>query len=147
MVKKKKSYRPGIGLGKSSEIPCLPAPSWIHGPSSIWRKRISRKLGFESASATNSLWTNHFVFPQLGFFICKIRKSGWMICKVPSIFDVHFRTMLYPWPIANNKCWFMKDGHHLFPASPSGKSAWLGLAEMTGLQELLLGETAILLEK
>lgn len=144
---KKKGIILGLGWGNPQRFPAsLPLPGYMVLLLSGGRG-ISRKLGFESASATNSPWTNHFMYPQLSFFICKIRKSGWMICKVPSTFDVHFRTMLYPWPIANNKCWFMKCGHHLFPASPSGKDAWLDLAEMTGLLELLLGGTAILLEK
>lgn len=33
----------------------------------------------------------------LSFFICKIRKSEWMMCKVPFLFDVHFRTIVYLW--------------------------------------------------
>lgn len=92
----------------------------------------ARKLGCASADDSNSPCALRFMSPCLSFFMYKIGKSDQMIFKVPPVFDVHFMTILFPWPIANNKFWFMNE---LWAPSPSwlpswAESAWVGPAEM-----------------
>lgn len=72
-------------------------------------RELIRKLGFESADDINPSTGKTVYIPCLSFFIYKIKKPGWIIFKIPSIFGVHLMTILCDWSSVKNKCWFMNE--------------------------------------